>query len=98
MGEVSQAGYLMFCVEGRRPTGGAVPAKQETHFARNDERLPWSNLAHVVQAYAGSVLERAWEDHGIHLPEPSIGSQAARVGLKLGNPKMKMALEPEGLI
>lgn len=33
-----------------------------------------------------------------HIPEASIGSQAARAGQDLGNLKMMMALEPGDLI
>lgn len=32
-----------------------------------------------------------------HLPEPSLGSQAARAGWEPGIPKMNVALEPGGL-
>lgn len=51
--------YLTLCPEGRRSRGaqrGAVPSCQvrNTDFARNDEGLPWSSPAPVVQPYAGS--------------------------------------------
>lgn len=93
--------YLMPHLEGKRPrgpqSGWAMLSRQvgNTYFARNDERLLWSKLATVAQAYGGSVL--AWDALKRLCSSPRWTlqrPQAARAGWDLGNLQMKMTLEP----
>lgn len=97
--------YLMPHLEGKRPrgpqSGWAMLSRQvgNTYFARNDERLLWSKLATVAQAYGGSVL--AWDALKRLCSSPRWTlqrPQAARAGWDLGNLQMKMTLEPGDLI